>query len=105
LDEIPTVAVEILKDSNSAVRLVTRRLDETHASAPHALMVAGEVIRVEEQEHSPSRLVADSLPLRISGGTGQEQNDSVAPVGAMTTHRWSGPIVVSSTTSNPSAPT
>src|SRR5262245_6333613 len=63
LDQVPLVAVEVLEHGNRTIGLMPRRLEEDDAVPSQALVVAGEVIRFEEEADSAAGLVADTGPL------------------------------------------
>ena len=65
LVEIPTVAVEIFKNNHRSVLFLTRFLAEMNPFCLHSVVVAPEIVSLQEQEHSAAALVTNKtlLPL------------------------------------------
>lgn len=63
LDQVPTVATEILENRDDSVGIMPWLLNEPHAGCDHARMIAIEIIRLQEQEDSPSGLVTNARHL------------------------------------------
>jgi hypothetical protein len=76
LNQVPEVAVEVLEDCHGAVGVGGGRADEAHAPRAEGAIVAPEVVRLEEQENAPARLVADEGLLLRRGGAGKEEGDA-----------------------------
>ena len=57
LDQVPTVATEILENRDDAIGLMPRLLNEPYAGRDHARMIAIEIIRLQEKEEPPPGLV------------------------------------------------
>src|SRR5687768_17190619 len=77
LQEIPPVPIEIDKHGDRAVRFAPRLLCKHDPARPHVVIVAPEVIRLEEQKNAPARLIANAALLLRSHGPGKEQRSSV----------------------------
>jgi hypothetical protein len=60
LDQVPEIAVEIGEHRNRAVGFMARLFLEKHALRQHRLVVAGEIIRLQEQKDAAASLVADA---------------------------------------------
>ena len=65
LDQIPQVAVQVLKHRHRAVVLRFRFPNKFDATLRHIIIVAPEIICAEEQKHSAPTLVADKSFLII----------------------------------------
>ncbi len=63
LQEIPQIAIEILKNRHGPVRLLPGRPNELNPSCSITLVISPEIIGVQEQKNPASRLCADSGPL------------------------------------------
>jgi len=73
LKQVPQVAVEVFKHSNSAVILFFRIADEPNAFVLHVLIVAPEIIGVQKQKHPSTALVSNEGALFGFGSLGQQQ--------------------------------
>src|SRR5215211_4187850 len=60
LDQVPTVATEILENRDDAIGLMTWLLNKAHTGCDHARMIAIEIIRLQEQKHPPPGLVTNA---------------------------------------------
>jgi len=74
LEEIPLVAVEVFEDGDDAVGFLAGRFEETDAAGLVGLVIAPEVVGVEEEEHAATGLIADGEGLLGSGGFGEEKS-------------------------------
>jgi hypothetical protein len=59
LEEIPLVAVEVFEDGDGAVGFLAGGLEETDAAGLVGLVIAPEVVGVEEEENAAAGLIAD----------------------------------------------
>jgi hypothetical protein len=73
LQEIPLVAVEVFEDGNSPIGFLARRLEETDTAGPVDIVIAPEVVGMEEEEYSAAGLIADGEGLFGSGGFGEKK--------------------------------
>src|SRR5262245_53549515 len=73
LQEVPEVAVEVREDGDRPVRFVLRRPDEGHAPGRVGVIVAPEIIGVEEESNSPAGLIADPRLLLGCRRAGEEE--------------------------------
>ena len=91
-NQIPAIAIEILEHGDLAVRRVDRLPNELYALGQHRLMVAIEIVRLEEQD----RLARPTLPMKAScsGDEAGPQESRAAPAGERRAGR-PGPIVLS----------
>src|SRR5215469_5160580 len=71
LDQVPEIAIKVLKHCDCPVRLLTRLANEGHALSAVSLIVPHQVIRVQEQKYATAGLVADVNSL--FGGRGSRQ--------------------------------
>src|SRR3569832_966738 len=78
LYQVPERAVEILEHRHRAVRSLTGLAHEFDAGSLVGVEVAPEIIGVQEQEHSPSRLVADARDLLGIDAARQQQPGPLA---------------------------
>src|SRR6476659_7295645 len=76
LEEVPEIAPGIAENRDRAVRLLRRFANEDDALAPEHVVVAGEVVGVQEQEDPAARLVADTAGLLGTGRARQEKPGS-----------------------------
>ena len=72
LIKIPTVAVYVLKNNDHPVLLFSRLLAEVDAFCLHGVIVAPEVVSLQEQENPTAALVADKSFLSLVLSTSQE---------------------------------
>src|ERR1051326_6913039 len=72
-DQIPEIPVEVFEHRNSAVRLVLRRPYKDNSLRLVAFVVSPETVRVEEQEYTTARLLADTRLLLRSRCPGQQK--------------------------------
>lgn len=65
LVEVPAIAVDVLKYNHHPILLLPRLLAEVDALFLHGVVVAPEVVGLQEQEYPPAALVPDKtlLPL------------------------------------------
>ena len=73
LVKIPTVAVDVLKHNDHPVFLLSRLLAEVDALRFHGVIVAPEVVTLQEQEYPAAALVANEAFLSLVRSTGQEK--------------------------------
>ena len=66
MDEVPPVAVEVEEHDHATIRFVPGRFDEPDTAGLHVLVVAREVVGVQEQEHPAAGLVAHGGELFLS---------------------------------------
>jgi hypothetical protein len=92
LDQVPTVATEILENRDDAIGLMPWLLNEPHSGCDHARMIAIEIIRCQEQEDPTPGLVTNACQL----------GRTVSP--RTTTQRLPPPSGVSSQSSKSRAP-
>jgi len=69
LDEVPSIAVNVLKRCHGAIRLQPRLLDELDAPSEIGRVIAGEVVRLKKQKDSAAALVTDCLALAVPDST------------------------------------
>lgn len=65
LVEIPAVTVNVLKHHDHSVFLLARLLAEVDAFVFHGVVVAPEVVGLQEQKYPPAALVADKSFLSL----------------------------------------
>ena len=63
LDQIPFVAVQVFEDGDDSVGFFARVLQEFHIARVHCVVVAPEIVGVEEQENAAAGLIADATQL------------------------------------------
>src|SRR5262245_23786228 len=73
LNQVPSIAVQIDKDSNRAILLLARLLREPHPARLHLAVIPPEVIRLEKQENTSAGLIADPRCLFLSRRTRQDK--------------------------------
>jgi hypothetical protein len=73
LEEIPEVAIEVSEHSDRAVGLLLRLANKDDAPALVQVIVAPEVIGIQEQEHASSGLISDSRSLLVADRSGEKQ--------------------------------
>jgi hypothetical protein len=80
LEEIPLVAVEVFEDGDGAVGFLAWGLEETDAAGLIGVVIAPEVVGVEEEEDAAAGLIADGEGLlgRVSFG---EEEGGAAGIG------------------------
>src|SRR5262249_50910698 len=71
LDQVPQVAIQNAKYGNGAIRLLGRFANKHYIAGLIELVVAPEVVGVEEQEHTAAGLVADAGLLLFVGSSRQ----------------------------------
>ena len=79
LDQVPEVSIQIFEDGDGAVGLFLGLADEFDLVCLEGVVVAPEVVGVEEEEDAASGLIADAGGLFGCGGAGEEE---VGPGGA-----------------------
>ena len=72
-EKVPLVAIEVFEDGDGAVGFLTGGLEESDAAGLVGLVIAPEVVGVEEKEDAAARLVADSEGLLRRVGFGEEE--------------------------------
>ncbi len=72
LQEIPLVAIEVFEDGDGAVSLLARSFEEADAAGLIGLVVAPEVVGVEEEKDAATGLIADGEGLLRRVGFGEE---------------------------------
>jgi len=72
-EEIPLVAVEVFEDGYGAVGFLAGRFEETDATGLVSLVIAPEVVGVEEEEDAAAGLIADGEGLLGRVGLGEEK--------------------------------
>ena len=102
LDQIPQIAVEVGEHRHRAVGLVARRLPELDAALKHRRMVAGEIVRLQEQEDAAAGLVADRRDAPRRSSLRRAAGARRRRAGATVTQRLPPPRSVSSSSSKPS---
>ena len=60
MEQVPEIAPRVAEDGDHAVRLLRWLANEGDALGAIALIVASEVIGVQEQEHPTASLIADA---------------------------------------------
>ncbi len=73
LQQIPKVAIQILKNGDSSVGLLFGRAHKNDTFGFVTAVVAINVVRLEEQKHPATSLIADVRGLLFISGTGQQQ--------------------------------
>jgi hypothetical protein len=63
LQKIPAIPIEITKDRNGSVRLYARFLTKQHASRAKGLVVAPEIVRVQNRNTRPRKAVRNHAAL------------------------------------------
>ena len=76
MEEIPLVAVEVFEDGDDAVGFLAGRFEETDAAGLVGLVIAPEVVGVEEEKNAAAGLVADSEGLLRSVSFGKQKGGS-----------------------------
>src|ERR1700688_2199914 len=71
LQQIPFIAVQIFEDRDSAIGFLAGCAAEVHAAGRHPLIVAPEVVGVQEQKDAAASLVADAAGLLGGHGSGE----------------------------------
>jgi hypothetical protein len=106
LDEIPEVAVKVFEYSYGTVRLFLRSADEYDTARLVLLVITPKVIGVEEEENTPTGLIADGDCCSGVDARASSKRDWLTAGGATTTQRLpcSG-TGESSTRTKPSVPT
>jgi hypothetical protein len=79
LQQIPQIAPRVSKHRHGAIRLLRWLTDEGHTLCLVGVVVALEVVCVQEQENPATGLVADATRLLMIGRSGK-QEPSVARV-------------------------
>ena len=72
-EEIPLVAVEVFEDGDGAVGFLAGRFEESDAAGLVGLVIAPEVVGVEEEEHTATGLIADGEGLLGIVGFGEKK--------------------------------
>jgi hypothetical protein len=72
LDQVPKVSVQILENGDRAVGLFLGFADEFNLSRDEGLVVAPEVVSVQEEEYAAAGLVSDACDLFRSGRLREE---------------------------------
>src|SRR4051812_37365845 len=87
LDQVPAIAVQVLEHGHGAVGRLLGLADEAHTLRAHRLIVAPEVVGLQEQEHAAARLIADECLLLGRRGAGKEDGRrSLASAGRRDEH-------------------
>lgn len=77
LEQVPLVAIEIFEHGNDAVGFVARGFEKSEVMGLHVMIVAPEIVRVEEQENAATGLIANRTSLLGCGSAGQEKSGAV----------------------------
>src|SRR5690554_2819021 len=78
LQQIPKVAVQILEHRHGPVRLLFRLAHEDHAGGDEAVVIAPEVICLQEQENPPAGLLTNQGDLLRRRRTREEERRAAA---------------------------
>ena len=73
LHQIPEISAEVPEHRDGAVRLLPERTHELDAPGAVSLVVALEIVGVQEEEDAPARLGADARQLLGRGGPREQQ--------------------------------
>src|SRR6187402_812227 len=77
LDKVPAVTVKVVEDDDGAIGLVSGFFTEMNAVLAHARVVAGKVIRLQEEKDATPALPAHVRALFVGGRSRQEQSRAV----------------------------
>ncbi len=91
LEQIPEIAPWILKHDDAAIHLMSRFFLENHTLGFHGLIVALEIIRVQEKSNPPAGLIADRGGLCRALGLGEQDRGFNPPAAQRGPNAWSGP--------------
>jgi hypothetical protein len=96
LDQVPTVATEILENRDDAIGVMPWLLNEPHAGCDHGRMIAIEIIRLREQEDPSPGLVTMRATWAGPSARANSRPELAPPGGRTTTQRLPPPSGVSS---------
>ena len=71
-DQVPTISPRVPPDDDTPVRLVARKRLERHARGLEALIVAREIVRLQEKPDPSAALLSDGRGLAVSDGPGEQ---------------------------------
>src|SRR5690606_17527465 len=71
LQQVPEIAIQVLEHRYRAVGLLGWRANEVDPGSPVPLIVTPEILRLEEEKHTATSLVADHRELIRSRGSGE----------------------------------
>src|SRR5262245_52050274 len=81
LQQIPHVAVKIFEYCDNAIRFDLGRANELNTSCFVALVIAPEIVGVQEQKHPPSSLHPDTRLLLPGRRFGKKKSRFICPWG------------------------
>src|ERR1700722_2103112 len=79
LEQIPQVAIKVLKDCDSAVDLFFRLANEDNALFLIYAKIAPQVVRIQKQKYPPAGLIPNSRRLFIADGAGKKKTSGRRP--------------------------
>jgi hypothetical protein len=104
LQQIPAVPVKVREDGDRCIGLLARLFEKLHAARGHGLVVAPEIIGLQEQEDASARLMADLALLLLPDSFRQKQACPAGGAGLDDNPALSAAELVSSSTWKPSLP-
>ena len=78
LQKIPTISIGIDKDRNGTVNLMARLFHKAHAAGKHRLIIAMEIVGMQEKSDTAAGLVADGKALLFTIGLGEQKGATVS---------------------------